>query len=45
MQRMVDRLNETYKAYGMEISIKKIKVVIINNKNGKTEGDVTVCKL
>src|SRR5437867_8321975 len=30
MQKMIDRLNKTCKAYGMEINIKKTKVMIIN---------------
>src|SRR3989442_6973412 len=32
MQKMIDRLNETCKAYGMEISVKKTKVMIMNKK-------------
>src|SRR3989442_1074439 len=30
MQKMIDRLNKTCKAYGMEINVKKIKVMTIN---------------
>ena len=30
MQKMIDRLNETCKAYGMEINVKKTKVMIMN---------------
>ena len=30
MQKMVDRLNKTCKAYGMEINVKKTKVMIMN---------------
>ena len=30
MQKMIDRLNKTCKAYGMEINVKKTKVMIIN---------------
>ena len=32
MQTMIDRLNETCKAYGMEINVKKTKVMIMNEK-------------
>src|SRR5437867_9474261 len=32
MQRMIDRLNEARKAYGMKINVKKTKVMIINKK-------------
>ena len=32
MQKMIDRLNETCKAYGMEINVKKTKVMIMNKK-------------
>ena len=28
MQKMIDRLNKTCKAYGMEINVKKTKVII-----------------
>ena len=36
MQKMVDSLNDTCRAYGMEINIKKAKVIIIliKVKNG-----------
>ena len=30
MQKMIDRLNTTCKAYGMEINVKKTKVMIMN---------------
>src|SRR3989441_12234748 len=30
MQKMIDRLNGTCKAYGMEINVKKTKVMIMN---------------
>ena len=30
MQKMIERLNKTCKAYGMKISVKKTKVVIMN---------------
>ena len=30
MRRMIDRLNKTCKAYGMEINVKKTKVMIMN---------------
>src|SRR3989442_986428 len=30
MQKMIDRLNKTCKAYGMEINVKKTKVMIMN---------------
>src|SRR2546425_11497129 len=30
MQEMIDRLNETCKVYGMEINVKKTKVMIMN---------------
>ena len=30
MQKMIDSLNKTCKAYGMEINVKKTKVMIIN---------------
>ena len=30
MQKMIDRLSTTCKAYGMEINVKKTKVIIIN---------------
>src|SRR3989442_6428138 len=36
MQKMIDRLNETCKAYGMEIIVKKTKVMIMN-KNEKQQ--------
>ena len=36
LQRMIDRLNETCKEYGMEINIKKTKVMI--NQTMKTVG-------
>src|SRR5206468_12915994 len=32
MQKMIDRLNETCKAYHMEINVKKTKVMIVNEK-------------
>src|SRR5437867_3159987 len=32
MQKMIDRLNETCKAYGMKINVKKTKVMITNKK-------------
>ena len=32
MQKMIDRLNETCKAYRMEINVKKTKVMIMNKK-------------
>src|SRR2546425_12941823 len=32
MQKMIDRLNETCKAYGMKINVKKTKVMIMNKK-------------
>src|SRR5213083_553540 len=32
MQKMIDRLNERCKAYGMEINVKKTKVMIRNEK-------------
>src|SRR2546425_2494155 len=32
MQKMINRLNETCKAYGMEINVKTTKVMIINKK-------------
>src|SRR5437867_554821 len=32
MQKMIDRLNGTCKAYGMEINVKQTKVMIINEK-------------
>ena len=32
LQHMIDRLNETCKAYGMEINIKKTKVMLMNKK-------------
>jgi len=31
MQKMIDKLNDTCKEYGMEINVKKTKVMIINN--------------
>src|SRR2546425_842465 len=37
MQKMIDRLNETCKAYGMEINVKKTKVMIMN-KQEKQKG-------
>src|SRR5881296_1569395 len=30
MQKLIDRLNKTCKAYGMEINVKKTKVMIMN---------------
>ena len=30
MQKMIDRLSETCKEYGMEINVKKTKVMVIN---------------
>ena len=30
MQKMIDRLSTTCKAYGMEINVKKTKVMIMN---------------
>src|SRR3989442_1660151 len=41
MQKMIDRLNTTCKAYGMEINVKKTKVMIMNG-TAKTEGDEVV---
>ena len=38
---MIDRLNKTCKAYGMEINVKKTKVIIMNG-TAKTEGDAVV---
>src|SRR5437867_922770 len=32
MQKMIDRLNETCKAYRMEINVKRTKVMIMNKK-------------
>src|SRR5437867_8870219 len=32
MHKMIDRLNETCKAYRMEINVKKTKVMIMNKK-------------
>ena len=40
MQKMVDSLNDTCRAYGMEISLKKTKVMIMGIKGG--EGGSTV---
>ena len=40
MQKMIDRLNETCKAYGMEINVKKTKVM--TKIKGKAEG---VCRV
>src|SRR2546425_12242111 len=37
MQKMIDRLNETCKAYEMEINVYKIKVTIIS-KNKEQKG-------
>ena len=41
MQKMIDRLSTTCKAYRMEINAKKTKVMIMNGTE-KTEGDVAV---
>ena len=41
MQKVIDRLNKTCKAYGMEITVKKTKVMIMNG-TGKTEEDTAV---
>ena len=35
MQKMVDSLNDTCRAYGMEINIKKTKVMIVRIKGGR----------
>ena len=37
MQKMIDRLNKTCKAYGMEINVKKTKVMIMN-RTAKPKG-------
>ena len=36
-RRLIDRLSETCKAYGMEINVKKTKVMIMN-KTEKSKG-------
>jgi len=36
LQKMIDRLNETCKEYGMEINVKKTKVMIINKAKTST---------
>src|SRR5437899_3504354 len=41
MEKMIDRLNKTCKAYGMEINVKQTKVMIING-TAKTERDAAV---
>src|SRR2546425_10737277 len=33
MQKMIDRLSTTCKAYGMEINVKKTKVMIMNGRS------------
>ena len=38
MKNMIDRLNKTCKEYGMEINVKKTKVMIMN-LNGKADGN------
>ena len=35
MQKMIDRLKETCKAYGMEINVKKTKVMIMNKRKSR----------
>ena len=35
MQKMVDSLNDTCRAYGMEINVKKTKVMIMGLKKGR----------
>ena len=44
MQKMIDRLNKTCKAYGMESNVKKYKSDDYE-WNGKTEGDAAVCSV
>ena len=34
MQKMVDSLNDACRAYGMEINVKKTKVMIMGRKGG-----------
>ena len=41
MQKVIDRLNKTCEAYGMEINVKNTKVMIMNG-TAKTEGDAAV---
>ena len=45
MQKMVDSLNDTCRAYGMEINVKKVKVMImgIKVKNGVQRCNVVQC--
>ena len=37
MQKIVDSLNDTCRAYGMEINVKKTKVMIMGMKGGGGE--------
>ena len=39
MQKMLDRLSETCKEYGMEINVKKTKVMMMNG-TGRIKQDV-----
>ena len=42
LQRIVDRLNEVWKEFGMKINVKKTKTMVVNRKNVRQHAKIYI---